>query len=62
MNKIYVSPKASVFTFEAEAILAASLPKIDGGGESGEEVGGSEALSNKHGWDSSNWTSAPEED
>lgn len=61
MNKIYVSPKASVFTFEAEAILATSLPKIDGNDKS-EEVGGSDALSNKHGWNSANWTEVPEED
>lgn len=64
MKKTYINPQAIVLELSAEGMMAASIA-IGGTDNSGttekvkEEV---QVLSNRHGWDSSNWTETGDED
>lgn len=60
MKKSYIAPLSEAIALAPEAalLLTASDPIPKGEGT----TGGSESLSNRHAWDSDNWTGAGDEE
>ncbi len=56
MKKAYITPNTRVANLYTENMLAVSVPV-----NNEKEVNGSEAWSNRHGWNSSNWMKQDEE-